>query len=54
MTPLFLTEYRATSGEGGNVRAQVLRGNKMAELSLGTNGNPGNVKEQMSEITLGM
>jgi hypothetical protein len=31
-----------------------VRRNKMAEMSLGTNGNPGGVKEQTAEITLGM
>jgi hypothetical protein len=31
-----------------------MRGNKMAEMSLGTSGNPENVKKQMAEITLGM
>jgi hypothetical protein len=29
-----------------------VRGNKMAEMSLGTNGNPGDVKGQMTYITL--
>jgi hypothetical protein len=31
-----------------------VRGNKMAEMSLGTNGrnNPGDVKGQMAEVTL--
>jgi hypothetical protein len=29
-----------------------VRGNKMAEKSLVTNGNSGEVKEQMAEITL--
>jgi hypothetical protein len=31
-----------------------VRGNKVAEMSLGTNGIPGDIKEQMAEITLGM
>jgi hypothetical protein len=31
-----------------------VRGNKVAEMSLGTNGNPGDVKEQTAEIILGM
>jgi hypothetical protein len=31
-----------------------VRGNKMPEMFLKTNENPGNIKEQMAKITLGM
>jgi hypothetical protein len=31
-----------------------VRGNKMAEIPLGTNGNPRDVKEKAAEITLAM
>jgi hypothetical protein len=31
-----------------------VRGNKMAEIYIGTNGNPGDVKKQKAGITLEM